>query len=170
MRRLQILKHQTWQWISIHAPARGATGPADWQMHFAKYDFNPRTREGCDEQEMTKKLIYGPFQSTHPRGVRQQFLPNFSFFLQLFYQSSVHFFNSHDALFFNSYTRAFFCVFFQCESSGDFLHAYDSHQKNRLIKSMSDLQQFLGLHQYVPLWFYICFPDNRTSGYLHFHQ
>ena len=132
------------------------------------------------------------FQSTHPRGVRRAgndekinlrsisihapargataIFTNFSFFLQLFYQSSVHFFNSHDALFFNSYTRAFFCVFFQCESPGDFLYAYDSHQKNRLIKSMSDLQQFLGLHQYVPLWFYICFPDNRTSGYLHFHQ
>ena len=33
--------------ISIHAPVKGATGPIN-RMVKRFYDFNPRTREGCD--------------------------------------------------------------------------------------------------------------------------
>ncbi len=35
--------------------------------------FNPRTREGCDAGNPTSRAKAGLFQSTHPRGVRQQF-------------------------------------------------------------------------------------------------
>ena len=32
--------------------------------------FNPRTREGCDHEDLTSSLDHKEFQSTHPRGVR----------------------------------------------------------------------------------------------------
>ena len=55
--------------ISIHAPARGATllplVPAE-----KGWDFNPRTREGCDGIGKSTFLNILGFQSTHPRGVR----------------------------------------------------------------------------------------------------
>ena len=34
-------------WVSIHAPARGATSASAWASFTAK-SFNPRTRAGCD--------------------------------------------------------------------------------------------------------------------------
>ena len=34
--------------ISIHAPVKGATAHDDLHIVDFKYDFNPRTREGCD--------------------------------------------------------------------------------------------------------------------------
>ena len=77
--------------ISIHAPARGATRSAQLQ-HLLLRNFNPRTREGCDEARLlvsTANADFNPrtregcdcivlqfqsfhqtFQSTHPRGVR----------------------------------------------------------------------------------------------------
>ena len=83
------------QRISIHAPARGATAQ---RTHYAQtsYDFNPRTREGCDRQHRDSAVqslisIHAPargatcdvdatlstlaFQSTHPRGVRLSLCP-----------------------------------------------------------------------------------------------
>ena len=34
-------------------------------------DFNPRTREGCDEFKLDDGVVVLTFQSTHPRRVRQ---------------------------------------------------------------------------------------------------
>ena len=82
--------------ISIHAPARGATNHAD-RGGVHGDDFNPRTREGCDEPnpymsgQMLQISIHAPargatfashappllpwiFQSTHPRGVRPRYI------------------------------------------------------------------------------------------------
>ena len=80
--------------ISIHAPARGATlfdggervelfnfnprtregcdlrGRRPLQLFF---NFNPRTREGCDPEMLKCGSLMCGFQSTHPRGVRLYF-------------------------------------------------------------------------------------------------
>ena len=59
--------------VSIHAPAWGATD----NIHCTKghrHGFNPRTRVGCDSTRLRAKRRKRMFQSTHPRGVRQQFV------------------------------------------------------------------------------------------------
>ena len=55
--------------VSIHAPARGATFPL-WGVGGILICFNPRTREGCDEEGRRRQCWHSRFQSTHPRGVR----------------------------------------------------------------------------------------------------
>ncbi len=55
--------------ISIHAPARGATSIENIGKGRLAY-FNPRTREGCDLMQIKLLLTTKQFQSTHPRGVR----------------------------------------------------------------------------------------------------
>ena len=57
--------------VSIHAPAWGATRWACGHLS-ASARFNPRTRVGCDEGAEQKLIGKPQFQSTHPRGVRQQ--------------------------------------------------------------------------------------------------
>ncbi len=56
--------------ISIHAPAKGATS---YPSHFlpALPDFNPRSREGSDLQSRIQKALGRQFQSTLPRRERQ---------------------------------------------------------------------------------------------------
>ena len=56
-------------WVSIHAPAWGATadGRAARRAHRS---FNPRTRVGCDKRSRPRPTPSRLFQSTHPRGVR----------------------------------------------------------------------------------------------------
>ena len=57
--------------ISIHAPARGATVTNSQASNLA-VDFNPRTREGCDRAgRLADAFCQIRFQSTHPRGVRR---------------------------------------------------------------------------------------------------
>ena len=81
--------------ISIHAPARGAT-QVRTPRHRWTTDYNPRSREGSDSFHLSSRShtaisIHAPargatrvrlaltllwvFQSTLPRGERQQFLP-----------------------------------------------------------------------------------------------
>ena len=55
--------------ISIHAPARGATRTMTSSVRSTS-NFNPRTREGCDEIIAYLDAKAEAFQSTHPRGVR----------------------------------------------------------------------------------------------------
>ena len=55
--------------ISIHAPAKGATTYVKKLSKCLSY-FNPRTREGCDNSSSASKLFAIEFQSTHPRRVR----------------------------------------------------------------------------------------------------
>ena len=56
--------------VSIHAPAWGATILFDG-LFFIDVSFNPRTRVGCDCSSPCRPAVPRPFQSTHPRGVRQ---------------------------------------------------------------------------------------------------
>ena len=56
--------------VSIHAPVWGATFFAPG-LPVTKC-FNPRTRVGCDKEEL-RRLTEGGFQSTHPCGVRRGF-------------------------------------------------------------------------------------------------
>ena len=56
-------------WVSIHAPAWGATGPSLQQSAILQ-SFNPRTRVGCDHRGWLRCGHLRWFQSTHPRGVR----------------------------------------------------------------------------------------------------
>ena len=60
-----------WSWVSIHAPAWGATG-LDIVGLIREYSFNPRTRVGCDQATGPQATGIATFQSTHPRGVRPQ--------------------------------------------------------------------------------------------------
>ena len=55
-------------WISIHAPARGATD----RRRTGRYQgyFNPRSREGSDAAVAACASDYFEFQSTLPRGER----------------------------------------------------------------------------------------------------
>ena len=57
--------------ISIHAPARGATKETIRRPR-AHGDFNPRSREGSDGGRWMKRDIRFQFQSTLPRGERQE--------------------------------------------------------------------------------------------------
>ena len=68
-RHRQILYKEVKFYISIHAPARGATQTALANLGCHKY-FNPRSREGSDN--LTRIFIYycDRFQSTLPRGER----------------------------------------------------------------------------------------------------
>ena len=59
----------TRSFVSIHAPARGATLRGRYP-HSTICCFNPRTREGCDVLCSSSHAIAALFQSTHPRGVR----------------------------------------------------------------------------------------------------
>ena len=56
--------------ISIHAPARGATKINTYATVHRKY-FNPRSREGSDKMQLQKSTQINRFQSTLPRGERQ---------------------------------------------------------------------------------------------------
>ncbi len=55
--------------VSIHAPTRGAIGGSIARNAAAMTCFNPRTHAGCDGGSQSDRCA---FQSTHPRGVRQQ--------------------------------------------------------------------------------------------------
>ena len=57
--------------VSIHAPAWGATG-LPRTVCGLQSSFNPRTRVGCDPAASVPWSGTGPFQSTHPRGVRPE--------------------------------------------------------------------------------------------------
>ena len=56
--------------VSIHAPARGATVLADG-VPLAVESFNPRAREGRDLAFSISSSDISGFQSTRPRGARQ---------------------------------------------------------------------------------------------------
>ena len=59
-----------WPWVSIHAPAWGATRDQAGNPPQGT-GFNPRTRVGCDPPNTSRTLCLMRFQSTHPRGVRR---------------------------------------------------------------------------------------------------
>ena len=56
--------------ISIHAPARGATGASPSRPWLGSH-FNPRPREGSDETARSFPILHKSFQSTPPRGERR---------------------------------------------------------------------------------------------------
>ena len=57
--------------VSIHAPAWGATSRTSGRPSTSG-GFNPRTRVGCDADDLGGKAREAGFQSTHPRGVRRE--------------------------------------------------------------------------------------------------
>ena len=57
--------------VSIHAPAWGATLRSVPTIS-SRMSFNPRTRVGCDQGMENTPTSLSTFQSTHPRGVRQE--------------------------------------------------------------------------------------------------
>ena len=57
--------------VSIHAPAGGATAPFFDALNLAPC-FNPRAREGRDTIPPIARWLRRMFQSTRPRGARQQ--------------------------------------------------------------------------------------------------
>ncbi len=69
VRQLSIAQIKYEYYVSIHAPAGGATS-TDWPMPRPGLRFNPRTRGGCDEDAIVGSFLDIVFQSTHPRGVR----------------------------------------------------------------------------------------------------
>ena len=111
---LRILRFQA---ISIHAPTRGATimvlhfhsifinfNPRSHEgsdfiegvlMDIVK-NFNPRSHEGSDTCCSIRSSYYKRFQSTLPRGERQQFSPKSSLFSQ---QKLSKIFNLNNKLF-----------------------------------------------------------------------
>ena len=65
--------------VSIHAPAKGATNRCMPPKTLPK-SFNPRTREGCDYSPNGSLSTNESFQSTHPRRVRQQVVEGYHYF------------------------------------------------------------------------------------------
>ena len=57
--------------ISIHAPTWGATNASRVRL-LDEGNFNPRTHVGCDLRLLLLSVLLSVFQSTHPRGVRQE--------------------------------------------------------------------------------------------------
>ena len=70
VRRCVWLATSAHEWVSIHAPAWGATR-AQWEKFHDRPCFNPRTRVGCDLHGKKSPSSKATFQSTHPRGVRR---------------------------------------------------------------------------------------------------
>ena len=62
--------HRRYHYISIHAPARGATQSLRIRSSRSR-NFNPRSREGSDLCVGVPLTILFGFQSTLPRGERQ---------------------------------------------------------------------------------------------------
>ena len=62
--------------VSIHVPARGTTISIR-DLDLLTVGFNPRSREGNDMTSEEKAEYRAKFQSTFPRGERQQLLINF---------------------------------------------------------------------------------------------
>ena len=63
------------KYISIHAPAKGATFICI-KNFLILYDFNPRSREGSDN---TTRYVYGSFSNFNPRS--REGSDNFDFVL-----------------------------------------------------------------------------------------
>ena len=57
------------RYVSIHAPARGAT-PRTCALRASRGSFNPRARAGRDAALFEDALVNNTFQSTRPRGAR----------------------------------------------------------------------------------------------------
>ena len=57
-------------WISIHDPAKGATGSV-LRCLTCRKDFNPRSREGSDTNDSGIRATSSKFQSTLPRRERR---------------------------------------------------------------------------------------------------
>ena len=72
--------------ISIHAPAKGATGSTPTKL-IATYDFNPRSREGSDKYAKKITFHFQRFQSTLPRRERQT--PDYKFEDMQVFQSTL---------------------------------------------------------------------------------
>ena len=71
--------------ISIHAPAKGATAFYD-SLPSGTIDFNPRSREGSDEEYKMLVGVSQKFQSTLPRRERQKVYT----FKQRMFDISIH--------------------------------------------------------------------------------
>ena len=63
--------------ISIHAPAKGATGIIQYTL-VSSSNFNPRSREGSDLWYLWHLLYWLLFQSTLPRRERRNYYPYIS--------------------------------------------------------------------------------------------
>ena len=70
-------KDSTFNGVSIHAPAWGATLTAR-AASTSRTCFNPRTRVGCDRLSSLQRSGCIQFQSTHPRGVRRNVYRNWT--------------------------------------------------------------------------------------------
>ena len=74
--------------VSIHAPARGATGQDCWTDQ-SDDSFNPRARTGRDYAARSRAAPHNAFQSTRPHGARlSDFLKGFN--LKLFQSTRPH--------------------------------------------------------------------------------
>src|SRR5690606_21660948 len=73
-RRGRTLRRRQARVVSIHAPTRGATSELSSAPETAKC-FNPRAHAGRDGVVLMLKCIRDEFQSTRPRGARQDVLP-----------------------------------------------------------------------------------------------
>ena len=71
--------------ISIHVPARGTTKYHNKHL-FVGCNFNPRSREGNDEEILKKQKERQQFQSTFPRGERPVLVHNL--YLSMVFQST----------------------------------------------------------------------------------
>ena len=132
-----VLLSQTVTQISIHVPAWGTT-----LSHAAN-----------DSLEIV-------FQSTFPRGERQQI--STIFFLYICINSINSHFNITSFCIFYLISF-FFCLFFYflwCESSGDFLYTSGSH----FIGIIPDQQKSLVLFRYVLSLSDNYFQDNKNEG------
>ncbi|SMP72808.1 hypothetical protein SAMN06296020_1351 [Anoxynatronum buryatiense] len=69
-RRASATAHWQKSKVSIHAPARGATGKFTTSKPSCR-SFNPRSRTGSDSPKAERGLLRTLFQSTLPHGERQ---------------------------------------------------------------------------------------------------
>ena len=143
--------------ISIHAPARGAT-PFCFPSQRVYY-FNPRSREGSDAFVLHPFRLPSIFQSTLPRGERQQIrtifnyifniiLANLSIFLKLNF--------IHDVF---QYQSTVFILFYKCESPCILVCA--SHSHKQVIESMFHPLLFPAQRQCSLFLSYTDFQDSK---------
>ena len=145
--------------ISIHVPAWGTTSWGKVGVLMVDY-FNPRSRVGNDVFYGNNLRRRDVFQSTFPRGERQQI--STIFFLYICINSINSHFNITSFCIFYLISF-FFCLFFYflwCEFSGDFLYTSGSH----FIGIIPDQQKSLVLFRYVLSLSDNYFQDNKNEG------
>ena len=141
------------------------------ELDFA--NFNPRSREGSDRKLLEIRLINQPFQSTLPRGERQQICTIFYYDIGISTQYYYMFLNKNNLMntFITDFNRFYYIFLVRISLHLHVKLLFAPHNIALLtIKLMAGQPRALCQLQSVPLWRHNDFPSNRYANYPLRHQ